>query len=53
MLYLYLRTGMLKNYCNICNQRPPIYIMTLFRAKTRILEVWTKNALFGCFGQQV
>ena len=45
-------TGILKNYCHICNQRPPIYLIAKFRAKTRILKFGTKNALFGCFGQQ-
>ena len=49
MLYLPLWAGMLKNYCHICNQRPPIYLMAKFRAKMRILKGF-KNALFGCFG---
>ena len=50
MLYLPLWAGMLKNYCDICNQRPPIYLMAKFRAKMRILKFGFKNALFGCFG---
>ena len=50
MLYLPLWAGMLKNYCHICNQRPPIYLMAKFRAKMRILKFGFKNALFGCFG---
>ena len=45
---------MLKNYCHIhnCNQRPPGCIIAKFRAKIRILEFGTRNALFGYFGQQ-
>ena len=49
MLYLGLWAGMLKNYCHICNQTPPIYLMTEFRAKIRILKFGTKNALFRYF----
>ena len=52
MLYLDLWTGKLKNCCHICNQRPPIYLIVKFCAKTRILKFGTKNALFECFGQQ-
>ena len=52
MLYLGHWAGMLKNYCHICNQRPPVYLMAKFRAKIRIFKFGTKNALFGCFGQQ-
>ena len=46
--------GVLKNYCHIhnCNQRPPVCLIAKFRAKIRILEFGTRNALFGCFGQQ-
>ena len=40
MLYLSIWAGMLKKYCHICIQRPPI------------LKVRIKNTLFGCFGQQ-
>ena len=43
---------MLKNYCNISNQRPPNCLIAKFRAKIRILKFRTKNTLFGCFGQQ-
>ena len=52
MLHLGLWAEMLKNYCHICNQHPPIYLMTKIRAKIRILKFGNKNALFGCFGQQ-
>ena len=43
---------MLKKYCHICNQRPPICLIAKFRTKIRITKFGTKNALFGCFGQQ-
>ena len=43
---------MLKNYCHICNQRPPVYQTARFRAKIRFFKFGTKNALLGCFGQQ-
>ena len=45
-------TGMLKNYCHICNQRPPIFLIANFCARIRILKFGTKNASFECFGQQ-
>ena len=51
-LYLGLWAGMLKNYCHICNQRPPIFLIAKFREKTAIFKFGTKNVLFGCFGQQ-
>ena len=51
-LYLGLWNGMLKNYWHIYNQRPPICLIAKFRAKIRIPKFGTKNALFGCFGQQ-
>ena len=44
--------GMLKNYCDICNQRPPNCLIAKFRAKIRILKFGIKNALFGCFRPQ-
>ena len=47
-----LWVGMFRNHCHICNQRPPIYLTEKFRAKIRILKVGTKNASFGCFGEQ-
>ena len=43
---------MLKNYYHIYNQRRPICLIAKFRSKIRILKFGTKNALFGCFGQQ-
>ena len=43
---------MLKNYYHICNQCPPICLIAKFCATIRIPELGTKNALFGCFGQQ-
>ena len=52
MLYLGHWAGMLKNYCHICNQRPPVYLMAKFRAKIRSFKFGIKNALFGIFGQQ-
>ena len=52
MLYLGLWAGMLKNYYNICNPRPPICLTAKFRAKIRILKFGIKIPLFGCFGQQ-
>ena len=52
MLYLGLWGGVLKNNCHMCNRHPPIYIIAKFRSKIRILKFGTKNALFGCFGQQ-
>ena len=51
-LYLGLWAGMLKNYGHICNQRPSICLIAKFCAKISILKFGTKNALFGCFGQQ-
>ena len=51
-LYLGLWAGLLENYCYICNQRPPISLTAKFRAKNGILKFGTKNASFGCFGQQ-
>ena len=44
--------GMLKNYCDICNQRPPNCLIAKFRTKIRILKFGIKNALFGCFRPQ-
>ena len=52
MLYLGIWAGMLKNYCHICNQRPPICLIVKFRRRIRILKFGTKNVLFGCSGQQ-
>ena len=52
MLHLGFWGGILENYCHICNQRPPIYLIAKFCAKTRILKFGTKSALFGCFWQQ-
>ena len=52
MLYLSIWAGMLKKYCHICNQRPPIFLIVKFHAKITILKVRTKSTLFGCFGQQ-
>ena len=52
MLYLGLWAGMLKNFCHICNQHPPIYLIAKFGAKIRIVKFGNKNALFGCFGQK-
>ena len=49
MVYLGLWTGMLKNYCHICDQLPPIYLIAKFHAKIRILKFGT---LFVWFGQQ-
>ena len=43
---------MLKNYCHICNQRPPVYQTARFRAKLRFFKFETKNTLLGCLGQQ-
>ena len=48
MLFLGLWAGMLKK----CNQCPPIFLIANFSAKMRILKFGTKNASFGCFGQQ-
>ena len=45
-LYLGPWTGMLNNYCHICNQSPPIYLISKFYAKIRILKFGTENALF-------
>ena len=52
MVYLGLWVGILKNYCHICNQSPPIVLFATFRRKTRILQFGTKNALLGWFGQE-
>ena len=43
---------MLKNYCHICNQRPPFCLIAKLFAKIRIRKFGIKNASFGCFGQQ-
>ena len=51
MVYLGLWVRILKNYCYICNQCPPIVVFATFRGKTRILQFGTKNALFGWFDQ--
>ena len=54
MLCIGLWAGMLKSYCHIWNQRPPIYLMGKFRAKIscKNLYIWNQNFLFRCFGQQ-
>ena len=52
MLCLGLWTGMMKNYCHICNQRPSIYLTAKFCTKIRIVKFGTKNTLFGCFAQK-
>ena len=51
-LYLGLWYGMLKNYCDISNQRSPIRLTAKFHTKIRILKFGTKNVLFGWFEQQ-
>ena len=43
---LSLWAGKFKNYCHICNQRPPIFLTAKFLAKIRILKFGTKNVLF-------
>ena len=53
MLYFGLWAGMVKKYCHICNQPPPICLTAKLRAKIRFLKFRTKNALFRCFGQQL
>ena len=52
MLIMGLWTGMLKNNCHVCNQRPPIRLIAKFCTKSGILKFGTKNALFRCFRQQ-
>ena len=44
MLYLGLWTAMLKNYCHICNKRPPVCLSTKFHAKIRIIKFGATNA---------
>ena len=51
MLYLPLWAGMLKNYCHICNQRPPIYLVAKFRTKNRILNLVLKMPYLGVLGR--
>ena len=46
MLYFGLWAGILKNYCHICIQRPPIYLMEKFCTKVRILKFEIKDAFF-------
>ena len=50
MLYLSFWAGILKNYCHICHQRPPIYLTAKFCAKTRILTFGTKMPYLGVLG---
>ena len=50
MLYLGHWAGMLKNYCHICNQRPPVYLMAKFRAKIRILNLEPKMPYLAFLG---
>ena len=42
-------TGMFKNCCHICDQRPPICLNVKFCVKIRIVKFGTKNGLFGYF----
>ena len=42
MLYLELWAGMLKNYCHICNQPPPICLTAKLCAKIGFLKFGTK-----------
>ena len=51
MLYLSIWTGMLKIYCHICNQHPPICQIAKFHAKIGILQLRPQNALLGFFRQ--
>ena len=51
-LYLGFWSGKLKSNCHICNQRPPICLMTKFRVKIIIPKFGHKNILFRYFGQQ-
>ena len=41
---------MFQTYCHICNQPPPVYLMTEFCAKVRILKLGTKNTFLSVFG---
>ena len=42
-VFLGIWTGMLKNYCHICNQRPPVCLSTKYHAKIRIIKFGAKN----------
>ena len=44
---------MFQNYCHICNQPPPVYLMTEFCAKVRILKLGTKNTFLSVFGSNL
>ena len=50
MFYVGIWAEMLKNYCHICIQRPPICLIAKFHAKIKIVKFGTKSALFGCSG---
>ena len=50
-LSLGLWAGMLKNYCHICNQRPPICLIAKFCGKVRTRKFGTKN--LGVLGSNV
>ena len=45
-----LQAEMFKNYCHICDQRPPVCQTAKFCTKIRILKFGTKNVYFQCFG---
>ena len=53
MLCIGLWAGMLKSYCHIWNQRPPIYLMGKFRAKIRIFTFGTKISYLGVLGSNI
>ena len=47
MLYRVFGLECSKNYCHSCNQRPPICLITKFRARLRIIKFEQKMPYFG------
>ena len=50
MLYFGLWAGIVRIYCHICNQHPPICLIAKFPAKFRILQLGTKKLYLGVSG---
>ena len=43
-------TGMLKNYCHICNQRPPIFLIAIFVQELEFLNLEPKMRHLSVLG---
>ena len=49
----YFWAKILKKYCCISSQQPPIYIFAKFCKKIKMHKFCSKSALFGYFGARI